>query len=67
MRSKVKAPNGTSLSVEQMANAAAAVERIATHNKLMLEHEPYNTSCADMMALVSLAKAHWYELSAKGR
>lgn len=66
MIKKVKTPLGTTLTVKQMANAADAIEHIATHNRMMLEHEPFNTSCSDILALVSLGKAHWYELSTRG-
>lgn len=65
MRGKVKDfATGTTLSNRQMANAAAAVETIATNNRQLLEHK-YDTNAADVLALVSLAKAHWYQLATK--
>ena len=66
MRGRVKdAATGTTLTNQQMANAAAAIETIATNNRQLLEHK-FNTSASDVLALVSLGKAHWYQL-ASGR
>ena len=65
-RTKKDPATGTTLSNERMAHAAAAIETIALNNKLMLAAK-YDTTAADVMALVSLAKAHWYQLSQEGK
>lgn len=54
------------MSIERLSAAAAAVETIAQNNKQMLKHH-YGTSSDDVMQLVMLARAHWFDMQNRGK
>lgn len=49
------------LSIQALADAVAAIERIATNNKELLK-DYYHTRAEDVMAVCQLAKKAWYDL-----
>lgn len=54
------------ISIERFSNAVAAIELIATRNKLMLEQH-YGTNASDVMTVTQLARAHWYKTQGNKR
>lgn len=52
------------LSIQALADAVAAIERIATNNKELLK-DHYHTRAEDVMAVCQYARKAWYDMHNK--